>query len=79
MQKEIFTIMNREGNFWKIKQKDGLVTETIQITDVLPARTSDNKLATILETDQGRAFGRVNIWPQDTIIEIKNWTRGGLE
>ncbi len=45
--------------------------EVIEVAEILPARTIDNKPTQILSTEQGRTFARVEDWPKDTILEIK--------
>lgn len=69
-------------NYFKIRRKVGALSyeianekesseEVIVVSEILPARTIDNKPTQILSTEQGRTFARVEDWPKDTILELK--------
>lgn len=70
-------------NYFKIRRKVDALTyeianekqesseEIIEVAEILPARTIDNKPTQILTTEQGRTFARVEDWPKDTILELK--------
>ncbi len=70
-------------NYFRIRKKVGALKyeitnekqesseEVIDVAEILPARTIDNKPTQILTTEQGRTFARVEDWPKDTILELK--------
>lgn len=71
-EKGFFTIVEQvdKANYKIQENVPNSMAESIQIQQAVPAKTQDGKIATVLKTEQGRQFARLDEWPKNLLLEI---------
>lgn len=71
-EKGFFTIVEQvDKSNYKIQENiPNSVEEPIEISQSVPAKTQDGKVATVFKTVQGRQFARLDEWPKNLLLEV---------